>query len=89
MDISDLNDKKKTKCKDVDNPQILLTKELLGSKNIDTSLTITASDCRRDTTKIIITNEKQEEKEEQTSNQRNGHTEEKGVTEEVQQQESK
>ena len=71
----------------MDNGQILLTKELLGSKKIDKSLQLQevfGEGHNQDKN----SNQKLQEKEHQPANETNAHTEEEGRTEELNQQES-
>ena len=87
LDMSHLEAETKKKCEDVDNSQILLTKELLTSKNVETSIQL----------QEVIAEEKNEqnnsnktaqEKEDDNSNPNNGHTKETRTKEKCKGQES-
>ena len=81
LDVSHLDADNKNQCEDVDNSQILLTKELLTSKTVQTSLQLQEV-IGEGKNEDKNSNRNTQEKEEETSNPKKGDTGKTPETEE-------
>ena len=87
LHMSHLEGDTKNKCDDVDNSQILLTKDLLTSKNVEKSLQLQEV-IGEGQNENNNSNKETHEKQQENSNQKNGHTKETATKEKVKGQES-